>query len=131
MELKTNWTSEDTYNAGDLNRVEAMTAQIADSLAQAGYQATLEPIYAGRDITSFEFASSLNRIERNINAVHDGFVPLPGFEAKVWAAGMPFDYRDANRLERNLQLLYLWGGRTLDAFRYCGTFYCGEGGEIY
>lgn len=131
LPLKTDWVATDTYNADDLNRVEANTQYVAEQLAQLGYPVTLETVYSGRDTTSIEFASSLNRVEGNIKALHDGFAPLPGFAAKTWAAGMPFDYRDANRLERNLQLLDTWAESAADGFKVCGTFSCGEGGEIY
>ena len=132
MELKTNWGPSDTYNADDLNRVEASTSFIAGRLAEVGYPATLGAIDTGRTIERFEFADMLNRVEANIDALHSAFVALPNYqEPKEWVAGMPFDYRDANRLERNLLLIYTWLNRTIDAFRYCGTFASGEGGEIY
>lgn len=132
LPLKTDWVATDTYNADDLNRVEASTDYIAGRLAEAGYPATLGTIDTGRTIERIEFADMLNRVESNIDALHSAFVALPNYqEPKEWGAGMPFDYRDANRLERNLLLIYTWLNRTIDAFRYCGTFACGEGGEIY
>lgn len=132
LPLKTEWVATDTYNADDLNRVEASTDYIAGRLAEAGYPATLGTIDTGRTIERIEFADMLNRVEANIDALHSAFVALPNYqEPKEWAAGMPFDYRDANRLERNLLLIYTWLINTIDAFKLCGTFACGEGGEIH
>ncbi len=132
LPLKTDWVATDTYNAADLNRVEANTDYIAGRLAEVGYPATLGAIDTGRTIERFEFADMLNRVEANIDALHSAFVALPNYqEPKEWVAGMPFDYRDANRLERNLLLIYTWLINTIDAFKLCGTFACGEGGEIY
>ncbi len=132
LPLKTDWVATDTYNAADLNRVEANSDYIAGRLAEIGYPATLGAIDTGRTIERFEFADMLNRVEANIDALHSAFVALPNYqEPKEWVAGMPFDYRDANRLERNLLLIYTWLINTIDAFKLCGTFACGEGGEIY
>lgn len=130
--LTTDWTRDDYYNANDLNEVEANTQYIADYLTAVGYPITLQPIETGRDYRRVEFADELNRVENNIHALSEGFISPPGYvEPKTWAALMPFDYRDANRLERNLQLLHTWAVSVVASFRYCGTFACGEGGEIY
>lgn len=130
--LKTDWTAQDFYNADDLNRVEADTQYIAEYLESAGYPVTLEAVRVDRDVTSIEFADSLSRVERNIDALRQAFLAPPGYQApKVWAAGKPFGYRDANRLEQNLQLLHDWAVAVVAGFKYCGTFACGEDGGIY
>lgn len=132
MPLKTDWGALDYYNAVDLNRVEANTQYIADYLNILSYLVTLEPIETGRDYKSIAFADELSRVERNIHAVATGFITPSGYEQpKGWAALAPFDYREANRLERNLQLLYTWATGVVASFKRCGTFICGEGGEIY
>lgn len=129
---KTDWTAADYYNADDLNRVEANTAYVADELGLIGYPVMLEAVRSGRDMTSIEFADSLSRVERNIEALQRDFMPLPGFEeSNAWAPGKRFDYNDANRLERNLELLHTWLLRLVAGLEYCGTFYCGEGGELH
>lgn len=130
LPLKTNWTAQDRYNFEELDRVEANTQYMAERLGAVGYATSLEPVYAGRDMAGFEFADSISRVERNIAALQ--FIQLPQFlPAKEWAAGMPFDYRDANRLERNISIAHTWFERMTQSFRYCGTFRCSEGGEIF
>lgn len=132
--LKTDWTAADDYSDPDnLNRVEAYTKYTADTLKDYGYPVTLEPVVVDRDImTGYEFADSLSRVERNINALAQGFMVLPGYQdPKVWAPGMRFDYQDANRLEMNLQILSDWAIKTAASFKRCGTFTCGEDGDIY
>lgn len=129
---RTNWTAQDYYNAEDLNRVERNTQYIADYLASIGYQATLEQVIFGRHTTSIELADSLSRVERNIDALARAFLMPPGYQApRDWAALSSYDYRDANRLEYNLQLLYGWMVAVMASYRRCGTFACGEGGGIY
>lgn len=128
---KTDWTRNDEYNAADLNRVEGNTKCLADLLATVGYPVALAPVKTDRDYKGFEFADSLSRIEANIHALTTGFFAPPGYiPPKTWTALRPHDWRDANRVESNLKVLYDWIFRTMDGFKYCGTFYCGEGVEI-
>jgi len=129
--LKADWTRDDCYNPQNLNEVEANTQYIADYLTAVGYTVTLQPIETGRDYKRIEFADELIRIELNIHALSEGFITPPGYvEPKTWAALMPFDYLDANRLARNLLLLHAWAVGVVASFKYCGAFACGEGGEI-
>lgn len=130
--LKTDWGPQDFYGPGDLNRVEADTQYIAEYLEDAGYPVTLEEVRVDRDVTGYEFADSLSRVERNIHALRQAFVEPPGYEQpKVWQAGKRHGYADANRLEHNLQLLYDWAVAVVAGFKRCGTFACGEEGEIF
>jgi hypothetical protein len=130
--VRTNWTSKDFYNAEDLNRVEANTQFVAEYLNSLYYNITLETIKTDRDMTSIDFLSSINRVEQNIEALKDGFITPPEWQSKrIWSLGMGFDYKDANRLEINLKLLYEWALIAKDNLVYCGTFSCGtdwEGG---
>ncbi len=129
---KTDWKADDYYNADDLNRVEANTDFIAGLLRALDYVVPLEPVETGRNMASIEFASSLSRIERNIEAIRTAFLTPPGYtDGKVWVPLMAFSYRDANRLERNLQALYKWALIARENLRYSGTFACGEEGAIY
>lgn len=132
MEPKTDWTPNDTYNFDDLNRVENNTADVAAFLESIQYKVPPLTVVTNRDKKSIDFISSINRVESNIEALKDAFIIPPGYQGKkTWAVGMGFDYRDANRLERNLQLLYEWAHLAKENLKYCGTFYCGEDGDIY
>lgn len=129
---KTNWTEYDYYNADDLNRVEANIQYIAEYLNSLAYNVILEDVKTDRDMTSIEFLSGINRVERNIDAIRNSFITPPGWlNKKIWALGIGFDYKDANRLENNLKLLYEWAVIVKENLIYCGTFSCGsewEGG---
>lgn len=127
-----NWGPNDNYGPDELNRVEANTQYIADYLADAGYIVDLLPIKTDRTEQGYEFADSLTRVETNIDRLAAAFVFPPGYEApRSWAALLRHDYRDANRLEHNLELIYNWAVLAVAAFRYCGTLYAGEDGDIY
>lgn len=131
LPVKTDWTAVDYYNADDLNRVEANTQFVAEFLESIDYVIPLEPVETGRTKASIEFADSLNRVEGNIELIRENFLTPPGYAAaKEWKALMAFGYVDANRLERNLELLHKWGLIAKDNLRYCGTFYSGEEGVI-
>ena len=128
VEPKTDWGPDDFYNFNDLNRVEANTEYIAELIAHFGTPPTLVTV-TDRDMKRIEFADSLNRIEGNIDALRQRYTP-PGWEPNKlnWAPNDPFDYNDANRLERNLALLYAYYQGNVNAFRYCGMYTCGDGG---
>lgn len=127
MIFKINWTSEDYYNFEDLNRVENNTLEIANYLRAIQYTIPLETVKTDRDMTSIDFLNSINRVERNIESIKNNFLTPPNWQdKKIWSLGMGFDFRDANRLENNLKLLYEWSLIAKDNLVYCGTFSCGE-----
>lgn len=122
--LKTDWAKEDFYNAEDLNRVEADTQFIAELIKNLLLEdVRLEPIVVNRDYTSIEFADSFNRLEGNISKLKT--FDLPNWQPLKtnWKVGEPFSYKDANRYEQNLDILYKLLTRGL---KYCGDFSCGE-----
>ncbi len=125
------WGPGDNYGPQELNRVEQNTQAVAALLESAGYEPDLEPVKTDRDESGYEFASSLSRVERNIDALSQAFITPPGYQnPKTWAPGMGHNYQDANRLERNLELIRLWAMLTVSNFKHCGTFACGEDGDI-
>lgn len=128
QEPKTNWTKDDYYNFGDLDRVEGNSSYLAVLLTTYRGQAVTINTITARDIKRIEFYDSLNRVEGNIQTLADSFyIPIGWIAMKTkWQSGEPFSYIDAKRLEINLQLLYELLTKTLDSMRYCGTFTCGE-----
>lgn len=124
---KTDWTSDDYYNFQDLNRVEKNIQIVANYLKSIDYEIPLEDIVTNRDMMSIDFVSSINRIERNLDSIRKNMIIPPGYEEmKIWTNNMGFSYEDANRYEKNLELLYLWATRIYESYKYCGEFYCGE-----
>lgn len=126
MPPKTDWNSEDYYNFEDLDRVENNTQVVAELIKLFDTIPDLE-INTNRDIKSIEFAESLNRIENNIKILGERRI-LPGWiSPKIdWEYNQRFSYVDANRLERNLELLYKHYKGNSKLFRYCGAYTCGE-----
>lgn len=129
---KTDWTSDDYHNAEDLNRVEYNTQFVAEFLENIGYTIPLDTVITNRTIDYIDFISSINRVEQNLDSIRENFITPPGYEPmKTWTNKMGFSYKDANRLENNLELLYEWAKNVYENLKYCGTFYAGEEGEIY
>jgi hypothetical protein len=130
--LKLNWTREDYYSAEDFNRVEADTQYIAEYLKSMGYSIPELTIRADRDISFIDFISSVSRVEDNIQSIKEAFITPIGWQDKrVWTLSTKFDFRDANRLESNLNALYSLANIVKDNLIYCGTFSLGtewEGG---
>lgn len=103
LELKTNWTSEDYYNAEDLNRVESNIKELEQIYQFLNSQFQLsQNVVIDRGYNHLEFVESLNRIENLIKEIKDAFVTPPNFiEPKLnWQELNKFDYNDANRLEK-------------------------------
>lgn len=124
---KLDWKGTDNYNAADLNRVENNTLEAVNCLSEIMYNVPLESTVTSRDTTSIDFLSSINRVERNIDAIKNYFLSPPGWQdKKIWSLGMGFSYLDANRLENNLNILYAWAQIAKDNIVYCGTFNCGQ-----
>lgn len=130
---KVDWQSQDYYNFEDLDRVEINTIFIASALSNFnGIPIALSTV-TNRDMISFEYSSSMNRVEGNIQTLANNFFEPVGWENPKtnWISGNRFYWRDARRLEQNLLLLYTLLLKAIESLRYCGTFYAGEEGDIY
>ncbi|MCF0149598.1 MAG: hypothetical protein HUJ77_14530 [Clostridium sp.] len=127
---KTNWSKDDYYNYDDLNRVECNINYIADTIATFRDRSILQGVKVDRNNTSIEFSESLNRIESNIQSICDSFHTPVGFLGTKtdWRSGQYFDYKEANRLEDNIEKIYKLVVSTINAFKYCGAFTCGGDG---
>lgn len=128
-----NWTRQDYYNFVDLNAVESNTNTIATLLSDFTGQTVALTVITNRDKTRFEFYDSINRVESNIKTLSDYFFQPNGWQPPklTWESGHKFDWRDANRLEQNLYLLYELLLKAFESVKYCGTFYANEDGDIY
>lgn len=128
IEPKVNWTSTDYYNYTDLNRVENNTNEVANFLRSIYYDIPSLTTVTNRDYNSIDLVSSINRVESNIQAIKDNFISIVGYEPrKVWGNGQTFGYKEANRLENNLSLMWKWSKVVKNNQIFCGTFTCGEG----
>lgn len=127
LKPKLDWTEDDYYNAEDLNRVENNTIEVKKLLEQLLKQTvSLESIVTNRDYSSIEFADSLSRVERNIDKLGFYFKPQGWQNTLSWVAGQTFSYKDAIRLEKNLNLLHDFIKPNLENIKYCGLITCGE-----
>lgn len=121
------WRYNDYYNTEDLNRVEANTQFIADLLSSMGYNAEIQLSDSDWSMLKFPTNAQINRIELNLESLKNSFYTPPGYgNMKVWPQKTRFSYEDANRYERNLELLYKWAKLIYESYKYCGTFACGE-----
>ncbi|WP_340391923.1 hypothetical protein [Paenibacillus sp. FSL E2-0190] len=125
---KINWLPTDFYNSDDLNRVENNIQHLATMLGSYLGQTITLSVVLNRTMTRFEYFDSLNRIESNISLLVSKFYIPAGWEASktTWSSDQAFGYSDANRLERNLFLLYELLNKTIDNYKFSGTFSSGE-----
>lgn len=105
---KTDWTSVDVYLAADLNRVENNTKYIRDEVVASGYavpELTYKTDWTQEDIL---FNDDFNRIEGNIKTIADVYFTGLEWEAlkNNWVPMDSVGYTFANRVEKNLKILY-------------------------
>lgn len=129
QEPRTDWMPHDCLNAADLNRVESNTAYLA-SIPEVFLQPLeLEAVSISRGATQFEFAPSLNRLERNIDRLRAALYAPVSWQAMRtdWASlKQAVNYQDVIRWEANLLRLHQLVQAILSEMTYCGTFACGE-----
>ena len=105
---KMDWTSVDVYLAADLNRVEQNTQYIRDEIVASGY--TIPELTYKTDWTQDDilFNDDFNRIEGNIKTIADVYFTGAEWEAlKInWIPMDSVDYTFANRVEKDLKILY-------------------------
>lgn len=129
---KVDWLPSDSINAADFNRIESNMVELVTYLNSIQYTMPALTTVTNRTQTSIDFLSSINRIETNLDSIRAAFLTPPEYGAKeTWTLGKRFDYEDAIRLEKNVQILMDYGLLVFESFRYCGTFNCGDGGEIF
>lgn len=113
-----------TYGIDDTNRVGSATALLAQLLTAEGYVTTVN-VKTDWAITDIYYADRLETYLNNvkkckIQLVGAYNIPLPD-DVYYW------DYNDAN----NIESCIIWLKQALEqmkaAYRYCGTFNCGEG----
>lgn len=127
MIFKLDWTQLDNYNFEDLNRVESNIQVITDILESMAYIPELQAIKDDWTMQDFPTLAQINRIESNIDALRQSFFAPIGWEnRKIWVSGKRFNWEDALRLERNLNLLQQLIILIKDSMKHSGTFYAGQ-----
>lgn len=132
MTPKTDWNATNAINYGDFNRIENNILELQTYLVSIQYAApTPTATNTTRTVTSFDYISSINRIENNLDAIRQAFITPAGYlSMRTWSVGTKFDYNDANRLESNTKSLLDLGMNVYQSFRYSGSFVCGSDGMV-
>lgn len=126
---KTDWTSTDRYNFGDINRVESNTNEIRNLLMSADYEMPLLTVIANRTYEDYDTLDSVNRLESNLDTLKSSFVQPLGWQPTItWTPDTKFTYAVANRWEQSLSDLYELANQYIDGRRFCGTFASGQEG---
>lgn len=128
INVKTNWVSSENYNFEDINKVEGNMDILYSYWNPYGFGLPTITTITNRNVTDRDNVASINRLEENLDVFRQYIVEPPLWGDKVtWDRDRPFDYRDANRWEKNMELINQWAQNVVDEFKYCGTFYAGEG----
>jgi hypothetical protein len=117
-----NKTEKGFYNHTDLNRVGHNVDYLSGMLNGYGYSVTVTP-KKDWTIEDIPRASDMAQYLADLNALKDkfyGMTPLPESMSKI-------DYEDANNIEKLLLEIETYINRMIEGFRFCGTFYSGQG----
>jgi len=122
LSYKTDWLATDSLMAEDLNRIEANTKYIAETLRDYSYPVPLmnhKTNWVNEDII---YAEDLNRIEKNVNTVCKSYFLNKIFEKLKtdWETLDPVDFNFTNRIEKNLKM-------TNDLVEYMKTIFIRAG----
>lgn len=130
--LKYEWKPTDYYNYEDLNRIEEAVYLVAYKATQLGRIFSLSNCIFDRNMSSVEFADSLNRIENNIRILGDSLNEPQGFISPRtdWSYNSSFSFNDANRLKHNLILLYNYALQNVGYWKYAGAYIVGDEGVV-
>lgn len=129
---KTDWNKDNSINYDDFNRIETNIEEIVSYLASYDYQLPAMTFVLNRTNKSIDYLSSINRIENNLETIKSNFITPVGWQdKKTWTIGLGFSFKDANRLESNIQKLRDLELLLVKNFRYCGTFNCGQDSGVF
>ncbi len=129
--VKENWSGTESIEFDDFNRIEANTATLQAYLLSLQYEIAVLSTVTNRTQAYIDFLAGINRIEGNLETIRLNFATPPGYlPAKTWVLRKGFDNTDANRLEKDIRLLFQMAYEVYQSFRYCGTFYAGEEGLL-
>lgn len=124
---KTNWTSNESYNFSDINRVESNTLEVKQVLESFGYTVPTLTAITNRTVTSYDDTTSINRLESNLNKLRVAFITPPNWQETVtWTPSTPFTHLQANRWDQSLLDLYTFANQVGEGRRFCGTFIAGQ-----
>lgn len=124
---KTDWTNSDSYNYGDINRVESNTLHMKSLLDSLGYAVPSLVTVTNRTVISYDDLPSVNRLEANLNTLKQSFITPSNWQATItWTPSTAFTHTHANRWEQSLLDLYTLANQSAEGRRFCGTFIAGQ-----
>ncbi len=130
---KTNFTANDHYNYIDINRVAGNIQYMADLLRDSGYEIDLLPFEPDFTLSSLPYLQVINNLEDDLERLRLA-VPLEPRDylaARRWyrTDDPSYDrnpmYLDANRWEKNIELLRKILVSLREDWLSCGTFFSG------
>lgn len=110
------------YTHEDLNRVGGNVQYLADTLNGYGYAVSVSPKtdWAVDDVPR---VADMTVYLADIAALKAAFYGTTALPADMGG----LTYTGANNIEKLLAEIETYIGRMIDGFRYCGTFYSGQG----
>lgn len=106
-EPKTNWTSNDRFDAPNYNRVKNNLLFLHE-MAEMLYQSfEIEDMGSDKDYSSFYYADEINKLSDNLERIHLNIYPIEIGEKTVYVQNQAFiGYVDLNRIEASTLRIY-------------------------
>ena len=131
MEIKS-WVSTDILVEPytEIDRIESNISDVEGVIAGwNSYITALGWTSGTRDVEWVLATSELQSFEDRLNLM--AMVLGLSYTFVTWVGLIPVDYQVLNKYEDLTALLELIGLLAPDSFKYCGTIYSGEDGDIY
>lgn len=106
-EPKTNWTSDDRFDAPNYNRIKNNLLFLHE-MAKMLYQSfEIEDMGSDKDYSSFYYADEINKLSDNLERIHLNIYPIEIGEKTVYVQNQAFiGYVDLNRIEAAALRIY-------------------------
>lgn len=125
---KIDWTSEDYINYEDFNRIINNINTINCLIGYFKNIKILKEDIESINMKTIPFAFFFNEIEESIKELsQNGYLNIEFEEPKTdWISNEPISYKDINRIERNIKILYEYYRYNIDSIPKCGMVLAGE-----
>jgi hypothetical protein len=116
---KTNWTKNDRFEVADWDRIR-FNLEAMHNLAVNLFEAVEIAATKNKTVLSYLYASDLNTIENNLEAINAASVKLGIGERKTFTPnGSSIDYTELNRIESACLSIYRAMQSFIDKYYFC------------
>lgn len=107
IEPKTDWTSDDRFDAPNYNRIKNNLLFLHEMAETLYHPFGIEDMGLDKDYSSFYYADEINMLSDNLERIHSNIYPVEIGEKTVYVQNQVFiGYEDLNRIESATLRMY-------------------------